>query len=147
MSVLAYDPGRLPTVPAPHAGEVIEFTVEGWPPWKDISASIRNRSNRQHATFSRLRDAAIAAMNGRAWYAGPISLDVTVRCPEDQPRRGLVDHLGGIMDTLGGCHGHSFTYLPVVYEDDAQVCSGRTQFVADDVVSYDLRIRFLEESA
>jgi hypothetical protein len=147
MDVLSYDPGPLPTAPSPRAGEMVEITVEGWPPWKDVSASIRNRSNHQYTTFARLRDAAIAAMNGRAWYVGPISLDITIRCPEDQSRRGLVDYLGGIMDTLGGCHGYSFTYLPVVSEDDAQVCSGKSQFIADDAVSYDVRIRFLDESA
>lgn len=140
---LPYDPGPLPSLPPPNAGDTVEFEVDGWPPWKDVSASIRNANSRQRETFTRLRAAAITAMRGRAWYSGPVALDVDIHCHDDQSRRGLVDYIGGIMDTLGGCHGFTFTYLPIIYEDDAQVCSGKSRFVDDVVVRYSIRARFL----
>jgi hypothetical protein len=83
-------------------------------------------------------------MKGHAWYMGPIGLHIRIHCPEDEPRRPLGDYTGGIMDTLGGCHGFTFTYLPIIYEDDAQVSSSRTEFVWNSVVRYELRIEFLD---
>jgi len=78
MNILPYDPGVLPSLPAPSAGERIAFRVDGLPPYKDVSQSIRNVTHPRYASFVALRNAAIASMNGRAWYFGPIKLDLTL---------------------------------------------------------------------
>lgn len=124
---LPYDPGVLPTEPPPKPGDTLSMTIEGLPPYKDTHASIRNPKHKIHVRFVALRRFAIEAMAGRACYRGAIRLDFEMRAPEFEANRSLVDYTGGIMDTLDGSHGLSFTYLPIVYEDDCQVCSGMTQ--------------------
>jgi len=69
------DPGPLPTLPAPTAGQTVAIEVEGPPPYKDMRFSIRNPRHRHHARFSALRAAAIRAMGGRSWYAGAVGLE------------------------------------------------------------------------
>jgi len=142
MDVLHYNPGSLPVKPAPSQGEAIEFEVNGWPPWKDISASIRNRNHRDHSAFLRLRNAANAAMNGRAWYSGPVGLDVTIFGPEEDLKRSLTDYFGGIEDTIDGSHGYTFTFLPICFEDDAQVRQGRTEYKANPEARYAVRVEW-----
>ncbi|HEX6372490.1 MAG TPA: hypothetical protein VF006_26455 [Longimicrobium sp.] len=122
MTVLPYDPGQLPTRPAPAAGEVLEIAVEGYPPYKDIRQSIRNRR-----TF------------------GPVGLDLTIYAPQLAPGYTLVDYLGGVMDTLDGSSGYTFTFLPIVYEDDCQVVISNMRFVHSESVRYTLRVTFLVE--
>jgi hypothetical protein len=141
--VLPYDPGVLPTLPAPAVGESLEISLDGYPPFKSIGQSIRNRSHPSHSTFIALRNAAIRAMAGRAWYFGPVSLDVTLYAPSLPVNRTLLDYVGGIMDTLDGSSGCTFTFLPIVYEDDCQVATGNMQMVQDHVVRYTIRITFL----
>src|SRR6476620_599631 len=116
MTVLPYDPGRLPRLPAPAAGEVLKIAVEGYPPYKDINQSIRNRNHPHHADFKALRNAAYTAMAGRAWTFGPVGLDLTVYAPGLPPRCSLLDYMGGVMDTLDGSSGYTFTFLPIMYE-------------------------------
>ena len=66
------------------------------------------------------------------WYPGPVAIEFTLRGPEDFSQVAgadyadgkpcaLLDYAAGIEDTLDGCHGFSFTYLPVVFEDDCQI--------------------------
>ncbi len=141
--VLPYDPGELPSRAAPIPGDVIEVDVEGWPPWKDTHFSIRNSRHRIHSRFVSLRAAAIQAMNGRAWYHGPIGLQFRVYGPHLGPHRVLIDYLSGIMDTLDGSHGATFTYLPAAYEDDSQVVQNSMEFIESDTPHYSLRIEFL----
>jgi len=57
--------------------------------------------------------------------------------------RPIVESVGGVMDTLDGSHGPSFTYLPVAYQDDCQVASSHTQYVKDDRTFYRLTLRFM----
>jgi hypothetical protein len=120
VGILPYDPGALPTRPAPKAGDVIRIEGEGLPPAKTIRQSIRNASHPMHESFVALRRAAITAMAGRAWVFGPVALNVTLfgARPNDGP--SIVDYAGGVMDTLDGS-GPTFTYLPIVFEDDCQV--------------------------
>lgn len=59
--LLPYDPGPLPTLPAPKRGEFIEFQVSGLPPFKDTSSSIRNPKHRCYDRFAALRTAAANA--------------------------------------------------------------------------------------
>ena len=129
MEILPYDPGVLPTLPAPSAGDRIAFRVAGLPPYKDISQSIRNTSHPRYTSFVAIRNAATAAMNRRAWSFGPIKLDLTIHAPAMHPNRRLVDYMGGVMDTLDGSSGSTFTYLPIVFEDDCQVCDGANRFI------------------
>jgi hypothetical protein len=145
MTVLPYDPGPLPTLPAPAQGEVLELAVDGYPPFKDVKQSIRNRKHPCHADFKTLRNAAIKAMAGRAWYFGPVGLDLTLYAPSLPRNRNLLDYVGGVMDTLDGSSGCTFTFLPVVYEDDCQVALGNMQLIESKDVRYTLKITFLGE--
>ena len=89
-----------------------------------------------------LREKAIDAMNGRAWYDGPVKIEFTLFAP--QLEYSLNDFFGGITDTLDGSHGFTFTYLPVVYQDDCQVAVAQSHFVESTDIFYELRITFLE---
>jgi hypothetical protein len=143
MDVLPYNPGVLPTLPAPAAGERIAFRVDGLPPYKDLSHSIRNVAHPRYQSFAALRSAATAAMNGRAWNFGSIRLSLTIYAPSLHPSRGLVDYMGGVMDTLDGSSGFTFTYLPIVFEDDCQVCDGASRVVESDDEYYEIKIEFM----
>ena len=60
--ILPYNPGLIPTKQAPVAGDKISFTVEGLPPKKELSRSIRNIIHPRYKAFSDLRKAASKAM-------------------------------------------------------------------------------------
>ncbi len=141
--LLSYDPGRVPVEPPPSPGEAIELEVDGWPPAKGEHFSIRNAGHADHARFVALRTAAARAMNGRAWYPGPVRLAVEVRAPSLERGRSLLDYAGGITDSLDGSHGETFTYLPVAYEDDCQIVTMPIRFIQTDTVSYSVRVEFL----
>ena len=143
---LPYNPGVLPTKPGPKTGDTIRVAVDGLPPYKDEHFSIRNAKHRIHSRFVGLREAAIRAMDGRAPYRGAVQLDFVMHAHEFEPKRTLVDYVGGIMDTLDGSHGSSFTYLPIAYEDDCQVCTGTSRLVRGQTQHYEVRLTFLGES-
>jgi hypothetical protein len=143
MTILPYDPGQLPTRPAPAEGEVIEIAVEGYPPYKDIKQSIRNRDHPYHADFKALRTAAYKAMSDRAWTFGPVRIDLAIYAPSLPLGRSIVDYLSGVMDTLNGSSGDTFTFLPIVYEDDCQVTVSNMQFVESESAHYTLAVTFL----
>lgn len=142
---MPYDPGVLPSAPAPQAGEMISLRLDGLPPYKDKHFSIRNSRHKIHSRFVALRKAAISAMAGRAPYRGVIGLDFIMNAPEFEKNKTLCDYMGGIMDTLDGSHGVEFTYLPIVYEDDCQVCNGKTKLQHDSDTFYEITIRFLPD--
>jgi hypothetical protein len=54
------------------------------------------------------------------------------------------------MTTLPGCsmpwmaHGFHFTYLPVVFQDDCQVCKAATHFRVNSIAEYLLEVEFLD---
>lgn len=124
--ILPYDPGVLPTRRAPKTGDVIRIEVEGPPPAKTIHQSIRNANHPMHESFVKLRRTAIAAMAGRAWVFGPVAVNLTLfGLSKDGP--SIVDFMGGVMDTLDGSSGPTFTYLPIVFEDDCQVVRSETR--------------------
>jgi hypothetical protein len=126
VDILPYDPGVLPTRPAPKAGDVIRIEVDGLPPVKTIRQSIRNTNHPMHKSFVALRRAAIAAMAGRAWVFGPVAVNITLfGSSNDGP--SIADHMSGVMDTLDGSSGPTFTYLPIVFEDDCQVVRSETK--------------------
>ena len=143
---LAYDPGVLPTAPAPSGGETISIRLDGLPPYKDEHFSIRNTRHKIHSRFICLRQVAMQAMAGRAPYRGAVGLDLDMHAPQFEKNRSLTDYMGGVIDTLDGSHGVEFTYLPVVYEDDCQVASGRNQFHPSASKFYELTIHFLSET-
>ena len=143
MQVLPYNPGPLPTKPSPSAGDSFTIELPGLPPYKDTSRSIRNLSHPRYESFVTLRRAAIATMDGRAWYQGPVQLDLTIHAPTLHKNRTINDYLGGVMDTLDGSHGPTFTYLPIVYEDDCQVAMGCTEYVESTEERYTVHIEFL----
>ena len=138
------DPGPLPTLPPPTPGDVVEFRVEGYPPTKDRSFSIRNVRHPKYPLFLALRQCAVGAMDGRAWYEGPIKLELTLHAPKLQ--EALLDYFSGIEDTLDGSHGFTFTYLPVVYQDDCQVCESEMHFQESPNIYYDIRVTFHSRS-
>ena len=72
--ILPYDPGVLPTLPAPKPGDVIRSEVEGLPPPK-TNWSVDPQSKRpMRESFVALRRGATAAMAGRAWVFGPVNM-------------------------------------------------------------------------
>lgn len=145
MSFLPYDPGALPTKPALGAGDVVELEVDGYPPYKDESFSIRNPKHKDYERFVRLRKAGTEVMGGRAWSHGPIKMDFVLYAPGFERGKTLFDYVAGIEDTLDGSSGYTFTYLPIVFEDDCQVCAGGSKLVYSEKVKYKLRFEVLEE--
>lgn len=118
------------------------MTVEGEPPYKDRHFSIRNTRHPVHVRFLKLREMAANAMNGRMWCNGAVGIKLTVSAPKLQ--KGLTEYMGGIMDTLDGSHGYTFTYLPIVYQDDCQVTDSEAEFIESKEVKYQLVITFLD---
>ncbi len=111
LSLLFPDPGPLPKLPAPKAGQRVVIEVSGLPPYKDT----------------------------RAW---PIGFELVLYAPAME--RTLGEFAGGIADTLDGSHGFSFTYLPIVYQDDCQIESMNLEHAFAKEPHYRLIIRFLQ---
>mgnify|MGYP001590459126 CR=1 FL=1 len=143
--MLAPDPGRLPNLPPPPAGETLRLSVDGLPPYKERRFSIRNPRHKDHGRFLALREAATRAMAGRAWVTGPVGLAMWVFAPSLD--RDLLEYVGGVMDTLDGSHGPEFTYLPIVCQDDCQVVLGEFHHVRSDEVRYEMQLSFLGAEA
>ena len=133
-------PGVIPTLPAPRVGEKVIIPVKGLPPYKDLSFSIRNPNHPSYASFVELRNEAIKVMGGRTWYDGAVQLNLTLNAPSLD--RNLSDYVGGIEETLDGSHGMTFTYLPIVFQDDCQVSSIEAKFVKSDETGYIIEIEF-----
>ena len=143
MKHLPYDPGVLPTKPSPVAGEKIVIQVSGYPPYKDEHFSMRNPRHPNYHAFVRLREASIAAMDGRAWYFGAVAMSVTLSAPSFENGKTLLDYVSGIADTLDGSSGCYFTYLPIIFEDDCQIVVSQSRFAETYNVSYRVEIEFL----
>lgn len=141
MAELKPDLGVIPWLPSPKPGDQIILTLEGEPPYKDTHFSIRNPKHPKFSNFNDLRKAASQAMKGRKWYEGPVLIDLTLNGPK--LNRSLMDYVGGIMDSLDGSHGTTFTYLPIAYQDDCQVVTGKAKFRKREVFQYDLKVTFL----
>ena len=146
MSNLPYDPGPLPLKPPPNLSDVIQFEVDGYPPYKDESFSIRNPKHRDYLRFVNLRKAGIAAMDGRAWSHAPIRMDFTLYAEGVEEKRRLLDYIAGIEDSLDGSSGDTFTYLPVVFEDDCQICSMHSCIIPGGEIKYRLRFEIMENA-
>lgn len=142
---LPYDPGLLPTHAPPKPHDSMSLSLPGLPPCKESGRSLRNAEHPRYAAYVALRRAAAEAMRGRAWYRGPVQLDVTIYGPSLPRNRTLLDYAGGVMDTLDGSHGPTFTYLPIVYEDDCQVVGGRHRFIESSSETYAVLIVFLAD--
>jgi hypothetical protein len=138
------DPGPLPTKPKPGRGQKILLRVPGLPPCKDVSFSIRNIKHRHNKRFMQLRREAVKAMGGRSWSSGAIELRFTLFAPCLEKGRDLLDYLSGVLDTLDGSHGFTFTYLPTAFQDDCQVCAVRSRFRRNKRAYYRVEIIFLE---
>jgi hypothetical protein len=82
-------------------------------------------------------------MDGRAWYSGPDHLDLEVNCPQNLRTRLIADYLSGVLDTIDGSHGFTFTYLPVLIEDDCQVDHAHCWYRDSPEVGYSLKCTFL----
>jgi hypothetical protein len=123
---------------------VVEFHLPGLPPYKDLRFSIRNPRHHHYKRFRDLRAKATYAMAGRAWSHGAVELEVEVHAPTLEGGRTMVDYIAGILDTLDGSHGTEFTYLPIAFNDDAQVSKTDARFFAEEHEYYLVRLRFLE---
>jgi hypothetical protein len=135
-------PGVMPTLSSPKKGDSIQFRVEGLPPIKNRSFSIRNTRSKDYEKFKSLRIKATEQMKKRRWYDGPITLNITVYIKDQKPQASLNDYMSGIMDTLDGSHGFTFTYLPVVYQDDCQVNAGHMSFGHSEKDYYEVEVIF-----
>lgn len=143
MPILPYNPGVLPTLPTPKKGEQLSVEVIGLPPYKEIRHSIRNVTHPRYDAFVALRKAATDAMAGRAWCFGAVGIDLTIYAPQLHEGYSVIDYVAGVMDTLGGSCGSTFTYLPIVYQDDCQVARTNSRFEQADEERYCLVITFL----
>lgn len=139
------DVGPLPTLPPPNAGELLHLKIEGRPPEKTISRSMRNPNSSQRARFMALRGAAIEAMAGRKWYEGGVRVDFLHLSPEQGGVIGPHDYFGGILDTIGGSHGFTFIYLPIVYLDDSQAIKSTLRREVAPSERYEVEIEFLSD--
>jgi hypothetical protein len=146
-SLLPYDPGVLPTRPSPAPGEAVRIEVDGLPPIKDVSQSIRNPAHALHDRFRRLRSEAIAVMAGRAWSFGPIEVEVLIQGPIEERQEALYSYLGGVLDTLDGSSGFTFTFLPIVFEDDSQVVASSVRWQHCDMERYAVQVAFHQPNA
>jgi hypothetical protein len=143
MTFLPYNPGVLPTAPAPLKGEQLIIEVDGLPPCKEIRQSIRNITHPRYDSFVALRSAATHAMAGRAWYFEAIGLDLTIYAPRLHDGCSILDYMSGVEDTLDGSCGPTFTYLPIVYQDDCQVVQSSSLFEQAEDEKYRLVVHFL----
>jgi len=84
-------------------------------------------------------------MNGRKWTDGEVSTDLMMRAPAFEKGKILADYVGGIMDSLDGSHGPTFTYLPIVFQDDCQVSRCKSTFKASKTSHYVVKIEFLRQ--
>ena len=71
-------------------------------------------------------------------------MDFIFYAPQLEEKKELLDYVAGIEDTLDGSSGCDFTYLPVIFEDDCQICAGHNRFVKGNEVKYYLRIKIME---
>ena len=140
---LPYDPGELPIKPAPDAGHKITIKVSGLPPYKDKHFSIRNSRHKIHSRFKALRNTAIKVMAGRAPYRNAIHLEILIYASKFEQGKTLSDYFGGIMDSLDGSHGCNFTYLPIIYEDDCQVCGFEGKLAIQEKERYEVVVTFI----
>jgi hypothetical protein len=83
-------------------------------------------------------------MKGKRWYDGPVELGVIIYAPGFERGKSMTDYEGGVMDTLDGSHGYTFTYLPIVYQDDCQVVKGDFLLKKDSRSHYRIVVRFLK---
>jgi hypothetical protein len=118
-------PGTVPTKPPPSLGQRVRFTVRGLPPYKNLNFSLRNKHSPQVREFVRLRLAAEQAMAGRRWWAGAVELNLMIHTNRNLSL-DLYLYQGGVFDALDGSHGPSFTFLPILYQDDGQICNSHT---------------------
>ena len=84
-------------------------------------------------------------MDGRAPYRGIVGLELTMFCMERFHWEALNEFMGGVMDTLDGSHGPTFTYLPIVYEDDCQVSMNSVGSRPSRNEFYQLKVTFKHE--
>ena len=89
-----------------------------------------------------LREKAIEAMAGRAWSFDAIELTLILHGNPDNFDKTACDYISGIMDTLDGSSGQTFTFLPIVYEDDCQVYSGGFKILNSESQKYEVFIKF-----
>ncbi len=143
MKYLPYEPGMLPSKPSPNAGEKIIIKVNGYPPYKDRDLPICSPRHPNYQAFVRFREAAISAMNGRAWYSGPVAISVTISAPSLEEGITIRNYVAGIENALGGSSGSEFTYLPIVFEDDCQVVIYRHKFIQSEQISYVVEIELI----
>lgn len=129
--------------PCPKRGEKLRINVTGKPPFKDGSFSIRNPKHKIYRRFVKLRQNAIKVMKGRKWYEYPSPIQLKLTYFMRILDRSLGDYDQGIMDTLGGSHGYSFTCLPIIYQDDNQVHEVHSQYVKARSERYSIEVVFL----
>ena len=73
-------------------------------------------------------------------------MDLEIHSPIEEKRDSLIIYIGGVADTLDGSSGFTFTYLPIVYEDDSQICESSTSWVQASEASYVVRITLLRSA-
>jgi hypothetical protein len=67
---------------------------------------------------------------------GPVRMEFILSAPSFEPGKVLLDYVSGIEDTVDGSSGYTFTYLPIVIEDDCQICECEVRLVVSEEASY-----------
>ena len=73
----------------------------------------------------------------------PFQWNLYMYAPELEENRKLLDYAAGIEDTLDGSSGSTFTYLPIIFEDDCQICNDKMRFVKSNQIKYKLSFEML----
>jgi len=82
-------------------------------------------------------------MNGRACYMGAVALDLVVYGPELHKGPNISDYAAGVEDTIDGSSGGTFTYLPILMQDDSQIVSLSMRYAKAEEARYCLLVKFL----
>jgi len=82
-------------------------------------------------------------MDGRACYMGAVALDLVVYGPELHKGRKISDYAARVEDTIDGSSGSTFTYLPIVIQDDCQAVSWSMRYTKAAEARYCLLVKFL----
>jgi hypothetical protein len=72
-------------------------------------------------------------------------MDFTLYAPSFERKRTMLDYIAGVEDTLDGSSGFTFTYLPIVFEDDCQICDWNSRLIKSTKTKYVLRIEIMED--
>ncbi|MBX3360302.1 MAG: hypothetical protein KF912_10370 [Phycisphaeraceae bacterium] len=132
----------VPCKPPPDVGEEISITLAGLPP-KRHRVPLGARHQAHHKRFKLLREHAVEAMDGRAPYAGAVSVTLLLPPERDRSESGLNDdYAWSVVESMIACSGDSFWHDPIVCYLRSQIASLRVGLHDAQSESYSVNIKF-----